>query len=109
MKDGQDHGFTLYDLSERVRMRGWLIASYPLPANRGSTIIQRILIRHGVSRDLAQLLLDDLGRALAASAGQPGAAFRAPVRPSITERANITGGTDGLGETMPSFRRSAWR
>ena len=32
----QDHGFTLYDLSERVRMRGWLIASYPLPADRGT-------------------------------------------------------------------------
>jgi glutamate decarboxylase len=45
-------------------MRGWLIASYPLPANRQTTIIQRVLIRHGVSRDLAQLLLDDLGRAL---------------------------------------------
>jgi glutamate decarboxylase len=64
LKDGLDHGFTLYDLSERVRMRGWLIASYPLPANRGSMVIQRILVRHGVSRDLAQLLLDDLGRAL---------------------------------------------
>jgi len=64
LKDGKDHGFTLYDLSERVRMRGWLIASYPLPANRGSMVIQRILVRHGVSRDLAQLLLDDLGRAL---------------------------------------------
>jgi glutamate decarboxylase len=64
LKEGKDYGFTLYDLSERVRMRGWLIASYPLPANRNATIIQRILIRHGVSRDLAQLLLDDLGRAL---------------------------------------------
>ncbi|MDR3527219.1 MAG: glutamate decarboxylase [Rhizomicrobium sp.] len=64
LKDGQDHGFTLYDLSERVRLRGWLIASYPLPADRGQTIIQRILIRHGVSRDLAQLLLDDLSKAI---------------------------------------------
>ena len=64
LKEGHDHGFTLYDLSERVRLRGWLIASYPMPAKRESTIIQRILIRHGVSRDLAQLLLDDLSRAL---------------------------------------------
>jgi len=64
LKDGEDHGFTLYDLSERVRLRGWLIASYPLPAKRESTVIQRILIRHGVSRDLAQLLLDDMARAL---------------------------------------------
>ena len=50
--------------SERVRLRGWLIASYPMPANRENVVIQRILIRHGVSRDLAQLLLDDLDRAL---------------------------------------------
>ena len=64
LKEGQNYGFTLYDLSERVRLRGWLIASYPLPANRETTVIQRILIRHGVSRDLAQLLLDDLKRAL---------------------------------------------
>lgn len=64
LKDG-DHGFTLYDLSERVRLRGWLIASYPLPADRGTVVIQRILIRHGVSRDLAALLLEDLSRALA--------------------------------------------
>ena len=34
LKEGQNYGFTLYDLSERVRLRGWLIASYPLPANR---------------------------------------------------------------------------
>jgi len=64
LKEGHNYSFTLYDLSERVRMRGWLIASYPLPANRQSTVIQRVLIRHGVSRDLAQLLLDDLKRAL---------------------------------------------
>ncbi len=57
-------GFTLYDLSERVRMGGWQIASYPLPMNRQETIVQRILIRHGVSRDLAQLLLDEIKRAI---------------------------------------------
>ena len=62
LKD-EDHGFTLYDLSERMQMRGWQIASYPLPSNRQETIIQRILIRRGVSRDLAQLLLDDIERA----------------------------------------------
>ncbi|WP_299788424.1 glutamate decarboxylase [uncultured Marivita sp.] len=63
LTDG-DHGFTLYDLSERVRMRGWQIASYPLPADREKTVVQRILIRHGVSRDLAALLLEDIKRAL---------------------------------------------
>jgi glutamate decarboxylase len=64
LKDGLSPGFTLYDLSERVRIRGWLIASYPLPARRESVIVQRIVIRHGVSRDLTQLLLVDLRHAL---------------------------------------------
>ncbi len=63
LKD-ENQGFTLYDLSDRVRMGGWQIASYPLPLNRKDTVVQRILIRHGVSRDLAQLLLDDIKRAV---------------------------------------------
>jgi len=57
--------FSLYDLSDRLRMRGWQIASYPLPANRQDTVVQRILIRHGVSRDMAALLADDIRRAVA--------------------------------------------
>ncbi|MGO1118636.1 glutamate decarboxylase [Rhodovibrionaceae bacterium A322] len=61
LKDG-DHGFSLYDLSERVRMRGWQIASYPLPSDREDTVVQRILVRRGVSRDLAKLLLKDIKR-----------------------------------------------
>lgn len=56
--------FNLYDLSDRIRARGWLIASYPLPADREQTVVQRIMIRHGVSRDLAALLLDDIERAI---------------------------------------------
>ena len=59
-----DHGFSLYDLSERVRMRGWQIASYPLPSDRQNVVVQRILIRHGVSRDLAHLVLKDIKRAI---------------------------------------------
>ena len=57
-------GFSLYDLSDRVRMRGWQIASYPLPKDRDDTVVQRILIRHGVSRDMASLLADDVRRAV---------------------------------------------
>ena len=64
LKDGAEPGFTLYDLSERVRARGWQIASYPLPSDRQNVVVQRVLIRHGVSRDLIALLLDDLRRAV---------------------------------------------
>lgn len=56
------HGYSLYDLSERVRMTGWQIASYPLPEEREDVVVQRILIRHGVSRDMTSLLLNDIKR-----------------------------------------------
>jgi glutamate decarboxylase len=65
LKTGTDPGFSLYDLSDRVRMRGWQIASYPLPPGRQQTVVQRILVRHGVSRDMARLLVADLRRAIA--------------------------------------------
>jgi glutamate decarboxylase len=64
LKDPDAAGFTMYDLSERVRMRGWQIASYPLPANREKTVVQRILVRHGVTGDMASLLVEDIKRAL---------------------------------------------
>ncbi len=57
-------GYTLYDLADRLRSRGWQVPAYSMPANRQDLVIQRILVRHGVSRDLASLLLDDFRRAL---------------------------------------------
>ncbi len=58
-------GFTLYDLSDRLRSRGWQIASYSMPENREDLVVQRVLIRHGFSRDMADILIDDFERALA--------------------------------------------
>jgi len=64
-KDGADPGFNLFDLSDRIRMRGWQIAAYSMPANRQDLVIMRILVRHGVSRDLADLLITDLKSCMA--------------------------------------------
>jgi len=65
LKDGVDPGFNLFDLSDRIRMRGWQIAAYAMPSNREDLVIMRILVRHGVSRDLADLLITDLKSCMA--------------------------------------------
>jgi len=65
LKDDVDHGFTLFDLADRLRTRGWLVPAYTMPPNREDLAIQRILVRHGFSRDMADLLLDDYRRAVA--------------------------------------------
>ena len=64
MKEGVDPRFNLFDLSAMIRIRGWQIAAYSLPPNRQDLVIMRILVRHGVSRDLAHLLIGDLKRAI---------------------------------------------
>lgn len=64
IKEGAIPSFSLYDLADRLRMRGWQVPAYALPANREKLSVQRILVRHGVSRDLSELLLKDMRNAL---------------------------------------------
>ncbi len=64
IKRGENPGFTLYDLANQLRLKGWQVPAYPLPANRQDLVVQRALTRLGVSRDLAGLLMEDLQRAI---------------------------------------------
>jgi glutamate decarboxylase len=52
----------VFDVSERLRDRGWLVPAYTFPEDRQDLAALRIVIRNGVSRDLADLLLADLRR-----------------------------------------------
>ena len=65
IKEGEDPGYTLYDLADRLRTRGWQVPAYPLTGSVSDISVQRILVRQDVSRDLAHLLLDDLRDAVA--------------------------------------------
>jgi len=65
LREGEDPGFTLFDLADRLRTTGWQVPAYTLPANCEHLAIQRILVRHDFSRDLAELLLGDYRRAVA--------------------------------------------
>ena len=69
-----DHGFTLFDLADRLRVRGWQVPAYTLPAHCEQQAVQRILVRNGVSMDLCALLLDDMRAALKHFAAHPVAA-----------------------------------
>ncbi len=62
LKDGLETGYTLYDLADRLRSRGWQVPAYSMSAHREDLVIQRILVRHGVSRDLGDLLVADIKR-----------------------------------------------
>ena len=63
--EGAEHGFTLFDLADRLRTRGWQVPAYTMPADRQDLAVQRILVRAGFSRDEASLLMDDYRDAIA--------------------------------------------
>lgn len=64
-QDAAIGGYTLYDLADKLRSRGWQVPAYSMPAHREDLVIQRILVRHGVSYDLGSLLIEDIKRSLA--------------------------------------------
>jgi glutamate decarboxylase len=63
--DGGEPGFNLFDLADRLRTHGWLVPAYTLPAELEAQSVQRVLIRHGFSRDLGTHFVADLQRELA--------------------------------------------
>jgi len=56
--------FNVFDVSRRLRERGWLVPAYTFPENRQDLSVVRIVVRNGFSRDLASLFVEDLGRLL---------------------------------------------
>jgi glutamate decarboxylase len=53
-------GYSVFDLSERLRMRGWQVPAYTFPDDLTGIAVMRIVVRNGFSMDLANLLLADL-------------------------------------------------
>ena len=60
ISEGVDPGYSLYDLADRLRVRGWQVPAYPLTGSVSNVTVQRVLVRQGVDRDLLGILIDDL-------------------------------------------------
>jgi glutamate decarboxylase len=64
LDENPDHGFNLYDFADRLRMRGWQVPAYPFTGELESTAFQRILVKRDFTRDMADLLLQDIRQAI---------------------------------------------
>ena len=52
--------YTVFDVSDRLRERGWLVPAYSFPENRQDLAVLRIVVRAGMHLEMADLLLDHL-------------------------------------------------
>jgi glutamate decarboxylase len=59
LKDGIEN-YTVFDVSDRLRQNGWLVPAYSFPENRQDLDALRIVIRPGMSHEMASLLIEDL-------------------------------------------------
>jgi glutamate decarboxylase len=71
IKEGSEPGFSLFDLADRLRVRGWQVPAYTLTGDVSDVAVQRILVRQGVTRDLASILLGDLKDSIAHFSAHP--------------------------------------
>lgn len=56
----KDEDFTLFDLSYRVRERGWIVPAYSLPPHAEEVTIMRVVVRENFTRDMVDLFVEDL-------------------------------------------------
>jgi glutamate decarboxylase len=63
VKDEVDN-FTVFDVSNAMRERGWQVPAYTFPKNREDLAALRVVVRRGFTHDMAAMLLADLQRQL---------------------------------------------
>jgi len=52
--------YTVFDVSDRLRQEGWLVPAYTFPENREDLAVLRVVVRAGMSHDMADLFLGAL-------------------------------------------------
>ncbi len=56
--------WTLYDLQNRLQQNGWMIPAYTMPESIDDMIVMRVVVRQGMTRDMADMLLEDIRTAV---------------------------------------------
>jgi len=54
---------TVFDLSDLLRLRGWIIPAYTLPPNAQKIAVLRMVVKENFSRDMAETLVSDFHKA----------------------------------------------
>jgi len=64
LADDAEVSWTLFELADKLRSRGWQVPAYPLTGELSGQIVQRALIRMEISRDEIASLVRDMTEAI---------------------------------------------
>ncbi len=65
----REEKFSLFDLSYRIRERGWIVPAYSLPKDAQDVTIMRVVIRENFTKNLVDIFVDDILNAKKALSG----------------------------------------
>ncbi|MBQ8811456.1 MAG: glutamate decarboxylase [Bacteroidales bacterium] len=57
--------WTLFDLQDKLMQKGWMVPAYTMPKDIEDMVVMRIVVRQGMSRDMADMLIGDINEAVA--------------------------------------------
>ena len=63
--------YSVFDVSNALRERGWLLPAYTFPADREDLAALRVVVKQGFTHDLGDLLIKDIERQLPRLEKQP--------------------------------------
>jgi len=56
--------YSVYNISDKLREKGWQVPAYTMPEHAEDVAVLRIVIREGFSYDMADILLNDIKKAV---------------------------------------------
>jgi glutamate decarboxylase len=57
--------YNVFDVSRKLRESGWQVPAYSMPEHAEAVAVLRIVVREGFSGDMAEILLEDIRKAVA--------------------------------------------
>jgi glutamate decarboxylase len=57
--------YNVFDVSRKLRESGWQVPAYTMPEHAEAVAVLRIVVREGFSGDMAEMLLEDIRKAVA--------------------------------------------
>lgn len=61
----EDEPYTVFQICEVLRKRGWVVPAYTLPPNAQEEAVMRVVVKENFSRDMAELFATDVKNAIA--------------------------------------------
>lgn len=58
----RERHYSVFDVADHLRERGWIVPAYTLAPDAEHIAVLRVVVREGLSRDMAELLVQDIHR-----------------------------------------------